>query len=418
MDIQRPELRRQRKLRRIAIGGAAAVLLALVTAGLAGIEPAAPAVSRESVWIGRVQRGEMLRQLSGPGTLVPREMRWIAAQSGARVDRIIVRAGATVEADTVIVQMSNPDLVQLTAAALYDLKAAEAAFVEARLKLFDEELDQKAALATARADHESTRMQREAEAPLAEAGIVAAVAFKRSQQLEHQLKVRMDAVAERLKQFSASMESRLDVQRAQVEQRRNIYERRLEEVESLRVRAGIAGVLQEVLVQEGQRIAVGANIARVARANDLSAQLQIPQTQAHEVQIDQRVRLDTRTGVVAGRIVRIDPAVQGGTVKVDVELVGELPRGLRPDLSVDGTIEIERLADVLYTGRPASAHAGATTSLYKLVDAGRYAVRVPVRVGRTSTDAIEILDGLNAGDQVILSDSAAWGEHARIHLTQ
>lgn len=417
MDIPRPENRRKRNLRRIGFAALTATVVTALTVALARIEPAAPTVARSSVWIDQVRRGEMLRQVTGSGTLVPREMRWIAAQSEAKVDRIVLRPGAVVEADSIVVMMSNPDLLQHKATALYDLKAAEAALVEARLRLLNEQLEQRAAVASARADYDSARLQREAEKPLADTGIVPALTFKRSALMEEQLKVRMEAVAERLAQFTASMEARLDVQRAHVEQSRNIYQRRVEEVEALQVRAGIAGVLQEVLVQEGQRVTVGANIARVARPDDLRAELQIPQSQAHEIQLDQRVRLDVRTGQIEGRVVRIDPAVQAGTVKVDVDLVGELAPGLRPDLSVEGTIEIERLPNVLFVGRPASVQANSTTTLYKLVDDGTYAARVSVRVGRTSSDSVEILQGLSAGDRLILTDNRAWGDHDRIHLT-
>lgn len=416
MDIPRPEQRRRRKIRRLALGVSAALIMTVAAVGLARREAAAPPVPRTSIWVDEVRRGEMLLQVTGPGTLIPREVRWIAAQSEARVDRILVRPGALVEPDTVIVETSNPDLLQEMATAEYELKSAEAALAEARIRLYDEELDQRVALAGARAEYESARLQAEAEEPLAKQGIVPALQHQRSKLSQEQLKVRMDTMAERLKQFAATMKLRLEAQHALVEQKRAIYERRKEQVEALRVRAGISGVLQEMLVAEGQRIALGASIARIARPDELQAQLQIPQSQAHYVQIGQAVTIDMRTGLAQGRVVRIDPAVQAGTVKVDVELIGEMPRGARVDLSVDGTIEIERLNDAMFMARPASAQAESTINLFRLVEDGAYAERVTVRLGRVSARAVEIVEGLSPGDRVILSDMSQWSEHARIRI--
>jgi HlyD family secretion protein len=360
----------------------------------------------------------MLLEVTGPGTLVPRETRWIAAQTDARVDRILLRPGAAVQPGSVLIEMSNPDLQQQAEAALYDLKAAEADLTDAQLQLRDQQLDRRASLAAARADYESAQLTAQAEQPLAAQGIVPALQYKRDALSAGELKVRMQTEEERLTQFSASMSAQLDAKRAHLDQARNIYRRRTQQVESLQVRAGIAGVLQDVLVEEGQHVQSGANLARVARPDDLRAELQIPETEAHEVQIGQRVAVDTRNGIVAGQVVRIDPAVQDGTVKVDVDFTGKLPAGARPDLSVDGTIEIERLTHVMYTGRPANAEPDTTVNLFKLVQGGRYAVRAPVRLGRTSTNAVEIVRGLAPGDQVILSDTSAWAADSRIRLTQ
>jgi HlyD family secretion protein len=283
------------------------------------------------------------------------------------------------------------------------------------LKLRSEQLDQRAALATARAEYESALLQAEAEADLTDEGIVPAIQSRRSQLLAEQLKIRMEIEQDRLEQYSASVDAQIGARKAQVASVRNAYRRRQEEIASLQVRAGFSGVLQEMLVEEGQRVALGANIARVARPDDLHAELRIAETQARDVQIGQHVDVDTRNGIVAGKVVRIDPAVQSGTVQVDVELVGKLPRGARPDLSVDGTIEIERLPHVVYTGRPVHAQPNSTIKIFKLVDDG-YAVQVPVEVGVTSVSAIEIQKGLSAGDQVILSDTSAWDDHDRIRL--
>jgi HlyD family secretion protein len=414
MDIPRPELKRRKRLRQASLAAAVALSLIIVTVVLARLDPAAPSVPRASVWVDSVREGEMLRQVRGPGTLVPREIRWIAAQTDGRIDRVIVRPGAVVEADTVLVEMSNPDLVQETEEARYALEAAEAEHVEMELQLKSQQLDQRAAFAAARAEYEGARLQAQAEKEAG--GVVPALQYQRSELLAEQLKVRMDIEKERLDQFSATVEAQIAASRARVAQVRNAYERRVRQVESLCVRAGVAGVVQQVLVEDGQNVTLGANIARVARPDDLQAELRIPETQARDVQLGQTVAVDTRNGIVSGRVMRIDPAVQEGTVQVDVELTGKLPLGARPDLSVDGTIEIERLPQVVFTGRPAYGQPNTTISLFKLTDEGRYAVRVPVELGRTSVNAVEIVQGLAPGDEVILSDTSAWDDSDRIRL--
>ncbi len=416
MDIARPELRRRKNKRRILIGIGLAAIVVLISLGLARLEPAAPSVARASVWVDTVRHGEMLRQVRGPGVLAPREIRWVSAQTEGRVERILVRPGAFVEPDTVIVEMSNPDLVQQTEEARFALVAAEANLTETELQLRNQQLDQRIAVTVARSDYESARLQAEAERQLSERGIVSTIQYRRSELLAEQLKFRVEAEEERRDQFAASVTAQMASQRARIDQERNTYERRLAQLDSLQVKAGIAGVLQQVPVEEGQRVIVGASIARVARPDDLQAELRIAETQARDIQIGQRVSVDTRNGIVEGRVIRIDPAVQAGTVQVDVELNGELPRGARPDLSVDGTIELERLENVVYTGRPAFGQSHATISLYKLTEDGRAAVRVPVELGRSSVNAIEIVQGLLPGDQVILSDSSSWNDHDRIRL--
>jgi HlyD family secretion protein len=416
MDIPRPENKRRKRIRQAVIGGGVAIVLVAVTIGLARLEPAAPSVDGDTVYTDTVRQGEMLRQVRGPGTLVPREIRWIAAQAEGRVERIIVRPGAVVEPETVLVEMSNPELLQQTEVARFEVEAVNAELTELELRLRGQQLDQRAALAVAQSEFEGARLQAEAQKALVADGIVPMIDYQRSELLAEQLKIRMDIEQERLDQFSDSMNAQIAARNARAEQARNAYERRLQQVESLQVRAGIAGVLQQVQVEEGQSVGLGANIARVARPDDLQAELQIPETQARDVQIGQHVDVDTRNGIVAGRVIRIDPAVQAGTVQVDVELLGHLPRGARPDLSVDGTIEIERISQALFTGRPAYGQPNTTIGLFKLVEDGRYAVRVPVKVGRTSVNAIEIVEGLAPGDEVILSDTSAWDEYDRIRL--
>jgi HlyD family secretion protein len=414
MDIPRPELKRKKRMRQAGFAAVGVLVLGVATLGLMRLEPAAPSVTRGSVWIDSVRQGEMLREVRGPGTLVPRVIRWIGAQTEGRVERVIVRPGAAVTADTVLVEMTNPEAMQEAEEARYAVVQAQAELAELKLTLENKQLDQKAAVAGAQAEYEGARLQAEAEK---EAGnVVPQIKYQRSELLAKQMKVKLDIEQERLNQFAASVEAQLAVTKAKVEQARNAYERKRVRVDALSVRAGIDGVVQEVMVEEGQRVLLGANIARVARPDDLRAELRVPETQARDVQIDQLVRVDTRNGIVEGRVVRIDPAVQSGTVQVDVDLTGALPRGARPDLSVDGTIEIERLASVVYTGRPAYGQPNSTVSLFKLVEGGGYAVRVPVELGRTSVNAVEILKGLSPGDQVILSDTSAWDDRERIRL--
>ena len=414
MDIPRPELKRKKRMRQAGFAAVGVLVLGVATLGLMRLEPAAPSVTRASVWIDSVREGEMLREVRGPGTLVPRVIRWIGAQTEGRVEHVVVRPGAAVTADTVLVEMSNPELMQEAEEARYAVVQAEAELAELKLALESKQLDQKAAVAGAQAEYEGARLQALAEK---EAGnVVPLIKYQRSELLAQQLKVKLDIEQERLNQFSASVEAQLAVGKAKAEQTRNAYERKRVRVDNLAVRAGIAGVVQEVMVEEGQRVLIGANIARVAPPDDLRAELRVPETQARDVQLDQLVRVDTRNGIVEGRVVRIDPAVQSGTVQVDVDLTGALPRGARPDLSVDGTIEIERLPSVVYTGRPAYGQPNSTVSLFKLVEGGGYAVRVPVELGRTSVNAVEILKGLSPGDQVILSDTSAWDDRDRIRL--
>jgi HlyD family secretion protein len=414
MDIPRPDNKRRKRVRQLGMYGSAALLLLAVGVIVARLEPAAPSVTRASVWIDTVREGEMLRQVRGPGTLVPREIRWIAAQTPGRVEHVVVRPGAVVKADTVLVQMTNPELMREAEEARFALDAAEAELTELRLSLKSQQLDQRASLATARSEYESARLQAEAEK--AAGDVVPALTVQRSELKAEQLKIRLDIETDRLAQFADTMKAQVAAREAVVAQVRNAYERKKQQVDSLTVRAGVAGVVQQMLVEDGQTLALGANIARVARPDDLRAEIDIPETQARDVQLGQKVSVDTRNGVVEGQVVRIDPAVEQGTVQVDVDLTGPLPAGARPDLSIDGTIEIERLPRVLYTGRPAYGQPNSTVGLFKLVDDGHYAIRVPVEIGRTSVNAVEIVKGLTAGDQVILSDTSAWDDNDRIRL--
>lgn len=415
MDIQRTDFKKLAQRRRILYIAGGVLAVALLGWFVARLDPAAPGVARSSLYIDTVRQGELLREVRGPGTLVPKEIRWVAAETSARVERIVVRPGARVESDTVILELSNPEVVDLHLSAVSALTAAEADYTARRMGLESQLLDQRANLAGVRAEYESARLQAEAERELAENGIISRIQARRSELASDQLKLRVEIEQERVAKFEQTIQAQLAADRARMDQLRNAAELRRRQAEGLQVRAGIAGILQQVPVQEGQQVAPGANLARVARPGELMAELRIPETQVKDVVLDQQVRVDTRNGVVPGRVVRIDPAVLNGTVLVEVEFTAELPASARPDLSVDGTIEIERLDNVVFVGRPAYGQPGSDVRLFRINGDGT-AHRVPVRLGRASVSLIEIEHGLQPGDQVILSDTSQWDEYDRLRL--
>ena len=416
MDIQRTDLKHKKRLRQIAFGSGSVIVLVAIALLLASLDPAAPSVDRAALWLGTVERGEMLREVRGPGVLAPREIRWIAAETSARVERIVVKPGARVTPETVILELSNPEVAEAQLAAQSALTAAEADLAAQRMTLESQALDQKANLAAVEAEYESARLQAEAEGELAGKGIISRIQARRSALSAQTLQTRLNIERERIAKFADTTHAQLDAARARTEQLRNTAQLRQRQTEGLAVRAGIAGVLQQVPVQEGQQVAAGANLARVARPEVLMAELRIPETQMKDVSIGQPVRVDTRNGIVPGIVIRIDPAVQNGSVLVDVDLQGELPPGARPDLSVDGTIEIERLSDVLHVGRPAFGQPESQVRLFKLDPDGSRAQRVPVELGRASVNLIEVRQGLNPGDRVVLSDTSQWDAHERIRI--
>lgn len=416
MDIVRTDLKIARQRRRWMIGSSGGIALIALTAFLFTLDPAVPSVEHESVWTDTVKRGEMLREVRGPGVLVPKEVRWIAARTNARVERVLAKPGAPVEPETVLIEMSNPELVQQLEEARSAVAAADADYAALEVQLQSQLLDQKAALAEARAEYESQRLQVEAEAELAKDNIISQLELKRSVLKAEQLKVRLDVEQERSRTLERAVDAQLRAERARIQQSRNMLALRESQVQGLTVRAGMTGVLQALSVEEGQQLTIGANIARIARPDELMAELRIAETQAKDVQLDQQVSIDTRNGIVAGEVIRIDPAVTGGIVQVDVAITGELPAGARPDLSVDGTILIERLEDVLYVGRPAYGQPESTVRLFVIDEESGDAVRVPVELGRSSVNVIEIRQGLEAGDRVILSDTSAFEKHDRIRL--
>jgi len=402
-------------MRRLAIG---AVLLAVVSmAGVAVVrlQPAAPPVDRASVWIDVVKRGRMLRDVRGQGTLVSEDLRWIPATTTGRVERIVLRPGTPVGADSVILQLSNPSLDQELEDAQLKLKAAEASLTSLRVQLDDEELQQRATAATIEADYKKAAMQADVNEQLSALKLVSDLILKQSKLDAEQLDVRNRIAQQQLAHTAESRSARMAERQSQVDQARAFMTLKAREVDALRVRPGVPGILQVVPVDVGQQVTVGTNLARVVNPSRLMAEVKVPETQAKDVQIGQRASIDTHNGVVGGRVTRIDPSVLNGTVTVDVAIDGPLPTGSRPDLSVDGTIELERLDNVLYVGRPAFGDENTSTTLFKMQPDGT-AVRVPVKFGRSSVNSLEILSGITEGDQVVLSDMSAWNEVDRVHI--
>ena len=416
MDIHRPELAVAKRRKQMIGAGIAAAAALVLTLGIASLKPAAPVVERSSVWIDTVKRGPMLRQVRGTGTLVPENIRWIAAVTDGRVDRVVVHPGATVTHDTVILELSNPEVQQSARDAELQLKAAMADLAQREAQLQSDILNQRAEAARVRADFTEAQLRAAVDQDLANNGLTSNLTLKLSKSRADELKTRNDIEGERLRVAERAGNAQLAAQRARVDQLRALYDLRASQLSSLQVRSGIDGVLQQVAVEVGQRVTPGATLARVAQPEPLKAQLRIPETQMRDVAIGQTVSIDTRNGIVSGRVSRIDPASREGSVAVDVSLAGVMPRGARPDLTVDGTIELERLDDVLYVGRPVQANEGENIGLFKLSAGEKEATRTTVAVGRASVNAIEIRSGLAAGDKVILSDMSAWDKVRRIRI--
>src|SRR5215475_3401357 len=415
MDIARPDQTRRKRIRRTVYGVSALTVVLMITVGVSKLKPAAPGVERATVWIDSVKRGPMLRDVRGQGTLVPEDIRWIPATTQGRVEKIRLRPGVTVEASSVILDLSNPQLEQELREAELKLNAAEASLANLKVQSQNEALAQEAITANIEADYKKAVLQEEANELLAKKGIVADLVVKQSKLDADQLAARYEIAKKQLESYSESIQARLAVQQSEVEQSRAAVRLKQQQVDDLHVRAGFAGVLQLVPVDVGQQVALGANLARVADPSRLKAELKIPETQAKDILPGQSASIDTRVGIVAGKVVRIDPSVQNGTVTVDVTMTEPLPKGSRPDLSVDGTIELERLHDVLFVGRPAFGQEQNAVGLFKVQPDGS-ATRVQVKLGATSVNVVEIRSGLSAGDQVILSDMSNWDAFDRIRL--
>jgi len=394
----------------------ALIAILLITLGLSRLKPAAPTIERSTVWPGTVKRGEMIRNVHGLGTLVPEDIRWIPAANEGRVDRILWLPGKVVKADTVLLELSNPEIELAMFNAEWQLKAAEANYTDTRVQLESERLDQEATTAEVKAEYHQAKLKADRNELLAKDGLCAEIDLKLSQVMAEELDNRYALEKKRLDISAESIQAQLAAKRIEVDRLRAQYQLKRSQFESLKVRAGVDGKLQQLPVQVGQRVPVGTNLARVADPSRLKAEVKIAETQAKDIEIGQPAIVDTRNGLIPGHVTRIDPASQNGTVTVDVSLEGELPKGARPDLSVDGTIELEHLADVLYVDRPAFGQEKSTVTLFRLVEEGKGAVRVQVKLGRSSVNTIEILEGLRVGDQVILSDMSAWDAYDRIRL--
>jgi HlyD family secretion protein len=407
---------RKRRIRRIgyAVAGVAAILA--ITLGVSRLKPAPPSVDRAAVWVDTVKQGTMLRQVRGLGTLVPVEIRWIPAATEGRVERILVLPGSQVKANTVLLQLSNPQLRQEETDARYQLQAAEAEYRQLQASLHSAVLDQKATAAAVSADYREALAQSKSDADLVQKGLVARLDADVSRQKALGLEQRTELEQQRIAAAQSSMAAQLAAQQAKVAQLRAQYELKQSQVADLQVKAGINGVLQDLPLQVGQWVTSGTTMAKVAQPQQLKAQIKVAETEARDVQLGQPASIDTHNGVIPGHVIRIDPAVQNGTVTVDVALDGALPSGARPDLSVDGTINIEKLSNVLYVGRPAFGQADSTVTMYKLAGDGKDAVAVKVELGKTSVNTVQILRGLNVGDQVILSDMSAQDGADRIRL--
>ena len=416
MDIPRPSNARAKLIRRIVMLVAAVLLIGGVTFGLSRLRPAAPSVDKATVWSDDVKRGPMVLEVRGIGTLIPEDIVWIPAQTEAQVEKIVLRPGALVKPDSVILELNNLTLKKDVLDAEFQLKAAEADYANLKVQVNSELLNQKAAEAAVRSEYEQAKIQHEVDEKLAAEGIGSSVTAQLSKVKEEQLGVRLKLEGDRTKNTEDAAQSKLQAQMSHVQQQKALYELRKSELEALHVRAGINGVLQLVPVEEGQHVTPGTNLARVADPKKLKAEIKVAETQAKDVVIGLKAAIDTRNGIVNGHVSRIDPSVQNGTVTVDVAIDGPLPAGARPDLSVDGTIEIENLADVLYVGRPVHGAPQSTISLFRLSSDGSEASRVNVKIGRSSVNTVEIKDGLQVGDRVILSDMSQWDNNDRIRL--
>jgi HlyD family secretion protein len=415
MDIARPDLAEAKRRRRLMWSAGGVILFAIAAFGLSRLEPAAPGVDAGTVWIETVKRGPMVREVRGTGTLVPEEIRWIPAVTAGRVEAILAQPGREVTADTVILDLNDPQQVQAGLDAALRSRAADAELRSLEARLESQKLEQQSMLGRTRSEYEQARLRANADEELAKQGLVANINRQISRQAADELEKRVEFEERRLEALESSIAAQLASQSAAVEQVRAIETLQRDRTDSLRVRAGIDGVLQQVAVEVGQQVTPGTILAKVVQPAKLKAQLRIAETQARDVQPGLPAVIDTRNGKVPGTVSRVDPAAQGGTVTVDVAIEGELPRGARPDMTVDGTIELERLDDVLFVGRPVHAAEDATIGLFR-VGADGVARRVQVGIGRTSVSTIEVRSGLEEGDRVILSDMSAWDEYERLKL--
>jgi HlyD family secretion protein len=416
MDIPRKSAAKKRRIKRIVYALSAVILVGLITVGVSRLKPAAQSVDDATTLKDTVKRGSMVRQVRGLGTLVPEEIRYVPAISQGRIEKRLVQAGAQVKAETVIFELTNPEIQQAFIDAESQLRAADANLTTLRVQLDKLSLDQEATLAQAKSDFNKAKMQFEVNDSLGKQGLKSPLEVQLSKIAYEDLDSRVTLETKRLASSRLEAKAKLASEDEKVRQLRDAVQLKRTQLEALKVRAGIDGELQTLAVQVGQQVTVGQELARVANPKKLKAELKIAETQAKDIQLGQPVTIDTRNGIVSGRVIRIDPSVQNGTRTVDASLEGELPKGAVPDLSVDGTIELERLENILYVGRPVHGQENSTVGLFKVDADGAGASRVQVRLGRTSVNTIEVMDGLKEGDRIILSDTSQWDNADRIRL--
>jgi HlyD family secretion protein len=418
MDIARPDLKKQKIRRQILWAALGVVLLAGITVFVMRLKPAAPTVDRSTVWTDTVKRGNMIRQVRGLGTLVPREdrIRSIPAETDGTVVSIFKLPGALVHPDTVILKLTNPQLMQEAQNDALQLNEAQADLHNTQVSIESALMDRRSTAADINAQYQQAQLQARTDKALYKLGVISGLTYSDSQGKADALTTRQKLQEDEVSINEKALETQLAVQKAKVQQAEALAQLKQREVDALTVHAGIEGQLIQMPLQMGQHVLVGAELAQIIQPDQLKAQLQIPETQAHDVLNGQPAEIDTHNGVVAGAVSRINPAVVNGTVTVDVQLDGTLPQGARPDLSVDGTIDLQRLHDVLHVGRPAFGNENSTISLFKLDPSGNYATRVPVKTGRASVNEMQILSGLKEGDTVILSDMSRWDNVDRIRL--
>lgn len=418
MDIARPEFKERKRKRQIVIASAVVVVVLLLTAFVYRLKPAAPTVERGTVWTDSVKRGSMLRQVRGIGSLVPSQesVLQIPAQTEATVVRIRMLPGSNVKAASILMEMSNPQVEQEAVDAHLQWKQAEAEYQSQRMKLESDFMSQKAGAATVTADYNQAQLQAQTDKSLYDLGVISGLAYKASKGKADELTTRNSLADQSLDSTQKAIDAQLAEQQAKVDQMRVLAELKQKQLDALKVRAGIDGVLTEMPLHVGEHVLPGAMLAKVVQPNHLMAELKIAETQARDVQIGEPSSVDTHNGLVAGTVERVDPAVQNGTVTVDVKLTGDLPKGARPDLSVDGTVDLERLDNILYVGRPAFEQDNSTITLFKLEPDGHDAIRVPVKVGKSSVNSIQVIEGLHEGDTVVLSDMSRWDNTERIRL--
>ena len=415
MDVLRTGVARKKRIRRILLLAGLLLVASAGTYSLSKLKPAAPSVQRTTLWPDKVKRGPMLRDVHGTGTLVPEDFRWVPSRRDGLVEKIYVRIGDSVGPHTVLAELSNPDLLQAVMDSQLQVKAAEADLANTRAGHENAAINQQIVIANLDAATKRAALQADTDNELFKKGLISQLNVRLSQLEANNSAAQVERERQRVAISAQSAQAQIAAQEARLDQLRAAYDLRRRQVEELKIQAGVSGILQQLSIEGGQRVTSGTTIAKVAELGRLKAQLRIPETQAKDVLVGQVASIDTRNGIVPGRVVHIDPAAIQGTVTVDVQLEGELPRGARPDLNVNGTIEIERLSDVLYVGRPANGQADTTIQLFKVLPGGE-AMRTRIRIGRVSVNSVEIVEGLQEGDEVILSDMSAWDAYDRLRL--